>query len=33
MEHFGPSRNVAVVAALDETNPDVVVVTVMTRTR
>jgi hypothetical protein len=33
MEHFGPSRNVAVVAALDEANPDVVVVTVMTRTR
>ncbi len=33
MEHFGPSRNLAVVAALDDTHPDVVVVTVMTRTR
>jgi len=33
MEHFGPSRNLAVVAALEEANPGVVVVTVMTRTR
>jgi hypothetical protein len=33
MEHFGPSRNVAVVAALDEADPDMVVVTVMTRMR
>jgi Domain of unknown function (DUF4258) len=33
MEHFGPSRNLAVVAALDPARPDVVVVTVMTRTR
>jgi hypothetical protein len=33
MEHFGPSRNLAVVAALDEADPSVVVVTAMTRTR
>jgi hypothetical protein len=33
MEHFGPSRNLAVIAALDEAYPNMVVVTVMTRTR
>jgi len=33
MEHFGASRNLAVVAALDDDDPDVVVVTVMTKTR
>jgi hypothetical protein len=32
-EHFGPSRNPAVVSALDEADPNLVVVTVMTRTR
>jgi hypothetical protein len=33
MEHFGSSRNLAVVVALDNNDPDLVVVTVMTRTR
>ena len=33
VEHFGPSRNLAVMAALDDLHPDVVVVTVMTRMR
>jgi hypothetical protein len=33
MEHFGSGRNLAVVAALDDEDPDVIVVTVMTRTR
>lgn len=33
MEHFGSSRNLAVVVALDNADPDLVVVTVMTRTR
>lgn len=33
MEHFGSGRNLAVVAALDDEDPDVVVVTVMTKTR
>lgn len=33
MEHFGPSRNLAVVVALDNADPDLVVVTVMTQTR
>lgn len=33
MEHFGSGRNLAVIAALDDEDPDVIVVTVMTRTR
>lgn len=33
MEHFGSVRNLAVVVALDDEDPDVIVVTVMTRTR
>ena len=33
MEHFGSVRNLAVVVCLDEEDPDVIVVTVMTRTR
>ena len=33
MEFFGTSRNLAVVVALDDEDPDVVVVTVITRTR
>ena len=33
MEHFGTGRNLAVVAALDDEDPDVIVVTVMTKTR
>lgn len=33
MEHFGAGRNLAVVVALDESDPDILVVTVMTRTR
>ncbi len=33
MEHFGTVRNLAVVVALDDEDPDVIVVTVMTRTR
>lgn len=33
MEHFGSNRNLAVVVALDNADPDLVVVTVMTRTR
>ena len=33
VEHFGPSRNLAVLAAIDDSHPDVVVVTVMTRMR
>ena len=33
MEHFGAGRNLAVVAALDDDDPDVIVVTVMTKTR
>ena len=33
MEYFGTGRNLAVVAALDDEEPDVIVVTVMTRTR
>lgn len=33
MEHFGTARNLAVIAALDDEDPDVIVVTVMTKTR
>ena len=33
MEHFGSSRNLAVVVALDDSDPDLIVVTVITRTR
>ena len=33
MDHFGSARNVSVVVSLDEQDPDVLVVTVMTRTR
>ena len=33
MEHFGPSRNLAVVAALDDAMPGTVVVTVLAKTR
>jgi len=33
MEFFGTSRNLAVVVALDDNDPDVIVVTVITRTR
>ena len=33
MEHFGASRNLAVVVALDDGDPDVIVVTVITKTR
>lgn len=33
MEHFGSIRNLAVVVALDDEDPDLIVVTVMTRTR
>lgn len=33
MEYFGTVRNLAVVAALEDDDPDVIVVTVMTKTR
>ena len=33
MEHFGSVRNLAVAVALDDTDPDLVVVTVMMRRR
>lgn len=33
MEHFGSARNLAVVVSLDDSDPDLLVVTVMTRTR
>lgn len=33
MEHFGPSRNIAVVVALNDLDPDLIVVTVISRTR
>jgi len=33
MENFGSARNLAVVVGLDDQDPDLVVVTVMTRTR
>ncbi len=33
MEFFGTSRNLAVIVALDDDNPDVIVVTVIARTR
>jgi len=33
MEHFGAGRNLAVIAALDDEDLDVIVVTVMTKTR
>jgi len=33
MEHFGSSRNLAVVVVLSDEDPDLLVVTVMTRTR
>ena len=33
MEHFGSARNLRVVVALDDQDPDVLVVTVMTRVR
>lgn len=33
MEHFGAGRNLAVVVALDEEDPNLLVVTVMMRTR
>jgi hypothetical protein len=33
MEHFGSSRNLAVVVALDNEDPDILVVTVITQTR
>jgi hypothetical protein len=33
MEHFGSARNLSVVVALDDQDPDVLVVTVMTRVR
>lgn len=33
MENFGSARNLAVVVGLDDRDPDLVVVTVMTRTR
>jgi hypothetical protein len=33
MEHFGSARNLAVVVGLDDQDPDLLIVTVMTRTR
>lgn len=33
MEHFGSARNLAVVVGLDENDPDLLIVTVMARTR
>lgn len=33
MDHFGSARNLSVMVSLDEQDPDVLVVTVMTRTR
>ncbi len=33
MEHFGSARNLSVVVALDEQDPDLLVVTVITRMR
>ena len=33
MEHFGSARNLSVVVSLDDQDPDVLVVTVMTRVR
>ena len=33
MEHFGSARNLSVVEALDEQDPDLLVVTVITHTR
>jgi hypothetical protein len=33
MEHFGAGRNLAVIVALDDEDPHVIVVTVMTKTR
>jgi hypothetical protein len=33
MEHFGSSRNLAVIVALSDLDPDLLVVTVMTRSR
>lgn len=33
MEHFGSARNLAVVVGLDDEDPDLLIVTVMTRTR
>lgn len=33
MEHFGTNRNISVVAALDNNDPDVIVVTVMTKAK
>ena len=33
MEHFGTNRNISVIVALDDTNPDAIVVTVMTKAK
>ena len=33
MEHFGTNRNISVVVALDESDPDAIVVTVMVNAR
>ena len=33
MEHFGTNRNISVVVALDDNDPDVIVVTVMTKAK
>lgn len=33
MEHFGTSRNISVVVALDDRDPDAIVVTVMTKAK
>ena len=33
MEHFGTNRNISVVVALDDSDPDVIVVTVMTKAK
>lgn len=33
MEHFGSARNLAIVVGLDENDPDLLIVTVMARTR
>jgi hypothetical protein len=33
MEHFGSARNLSVVVALDDHDPDLLVVTVITRNR
>lgn len=33
MEHFGSARNLAVIVGLDDQDPDLLIVTVMTKTR